>query len=38
MAEKVTKASELEDVLKRAVKCVEDGTTAVLDAVVMPGC
>ncbi|KAM3073636.1 hypothetical protein ACMFMG_004479 [Clarireedia jacksonii] len=38
MAEKVAKASELEDVLKRAVKCVEDGTTAVLDAVVMPGC
>lgn len=38
MAEKVAKASELEDVLKRAVKSVEDGTTAVVDAVVIPGC
>lgn len=37
-AEKVSKASELEDVLKRAVDSVKNGTTAVIDAVVMAGC
>jgi len=37
-AEKVAKASDLEDVLKRAVESVLGGTTAVVDAVVVPGC
>jgi hypothetical protein len=37
-AEKVAKASELEDVLKRAVDSVMKGTTAVIDAVVVAGC
>ncbi|KAG0647483.1 Benzoylformate decarboxylase [Hyphodiscus hymeniophilus] len=37
-AEKVAKASDLEDVLKRAVESVMNGTTAVIDAVVVPGC
>lgn len=37
-AEKVTKVSELEGVLKRAVDAVNSGTTAVIDAVVVPGC
>lgn len=36
--EKVAKASELEDVLKRAVDAVLKGTTAVVDAVVVSGC
>lgn len=33
-AEKVSKASDLESVLKSAVKSVKSGTTAVIDAVV----
>jgi hypothetical protein len=37
-AEKVAKASDLEDVLKRAMDSVLSGTTAVVDAVVVPGC
>jgi hypothetical protein len=37
-AEKVCKASDLEDVLKRAVDSVLKGTTAVIDAVVASGC
>lgn len=37
-AEKVSKASDLEDVLKRAVDSVLKGTTAVIDAVVASGC
>lgn len=38
MAEKVSKASDLERVLLKAVECVKGGTTAVVDAVVVPGC
>jgi thiamine pyrophosphate-dependent acetolactate synthase large subunit-like protein len=37
-AEKVDKAAELEDVLKRAIDSVMNGTTAVVDAVVATGC
>ncbi|KAL5351331.1 hypothetical protein ACLOAV_003186 [Pseudogymnoascus australis] len=37
-AEKVAKTSELEGVLQRAVDAVKGGTTAVIDAVVAPGC
>jgi hypothetical protein len=37
-AEKVAKAADLEDVLKRAVESVLNGTTAVIDAVVVSGC
>lgn len=37
-ATKVTKASELEDVLKKAIAAVQGGTTAVVDAAVVPGC
>lgn len=37
-AEKVAKTSDLEDVLQRAVDAVKGGTTAVIDAVVAPGC
>jgi len=37
-AEKVAKAADLEDVLKRAVDSVLNGTTAVVDAVVVSGC
>jgi hypothetical protein len=37
-AEKVAKASDLEDVLRRAVDSVKNGTTAVIDAVVVAGC
>jgi hypothetical protein len=37
-AEKVSRASDLEDVLKRAVESVLSGTTAVIDAVVVSGC
>jgi hypothetical protein len=37
-AEKVAKASELEGVLKKAVGVVKGGKTAVIDAVVVPGC
>lgn len=37
-AEKVADASKLEDVLKRAVESVKNGTTAVIDAVVVSGC
>ena len=37
-AAKVAKASELEDVLKRAVDSVLSGTTAVVDVVVASGC
>jgi hypothetical protein len=37
-AEKVSKTSELEDVLKRAVESVKNGTTAVVDAAVVFGC
>ena len=36
-AEKVAKASDLEDVLKRAVESVKNGTTAVIDAAVVAG-
>jgi len=36
-AEKVSKASDLDDVLRRAVYTVKSGTTAVVDAVVVPG-
>lgn len=36
-AEKVSKASDLEDVLRRAVESVQGGTTAVIDAVVVLG-
>jgi hypothetical protein len=36
--EKVAKAADLEDVLKRAVNSVLSGTTAVIDAVVVSGC
>jgi hypothetical protein len=36
-AEKVFKASELEDVLKKAVESVKSGTTAVIDAIVVLG-
>jgi len=35
--EKVAKADELEDVLKRAIESVKNGTTAVVDAVVALG-
>lgn len=38
MAEKISKASEIEKVLLKAVECVKGGTTAVIDAVVVPGC
>lgn len=38
MAEKVADSSKLDDVLKRAVDAVLGGTTAVIDAVVAPGC
>ena len=37
-AEKVAKASDLEDVLTRAIDSVKNGTTAVIDAVVVKGC
>jgi hypothetical protein len=37
-AEKVAKTSDLEGVLQRAVDAVKGGTTAVIDAVVAPGC
>jgi hypothetical protein len=37
-AEKVSKVADLEDVLKRAVDSVLNGTTAVIDAVVVSGC
>jgi hypothetical protein len=37
-AEKVDKASNLEGVLKRAIDSVLNGTTAVIDAVVVSGC
>ena len=37
-AEKVAKAFELEGVLKKAVGVVQGGKTAVIDAVVVPGC
>lgn len=37
-AERVSKASELEDVLKRAIESVKNGTTAVVDAAVVLGC
>jgi hypothetical protein len=37
-AEKVAKASDLEDVLTRAIESVKNGTTAVIDAVVKSGC
>ncbi|TAQ87730.1 hypothetical protein B7494_g3964 [Chlorociboria aeruginascens] len=37
-AEKVADALELEDVLKRAIDSVMGGTTAVIDAIVQPGC
>ena len=36
-AEKVAKAADLEDVLKRAIDSVMNGTTAVVDAVVVKG-
>lgn len=36
-AEKVAKAADLEDVLKRAIDSVLNGTTAVVDAVVVKG-
>ncbi len=36
-AEKVEKASDLEDVLRRAVESVQNGTTAVVDAAVVLG-
>lgn len=38
MAEKVSKASDLEGVLLKAIECVKGGTTAVVDATVVPGC
>lgn len=37
-AEKVSRTSDLEDVLKRAVESVKNGTTAVVDAAVVFGC
>ena len=37
LAEKVSKAEDLEDVLKRAVESVKAGTSAVIDAVVVLG-
>jgi hypothetical protein len=37
-AEKVAKTSDLEGVLQRAVDAVKGGQTAVIDAVVAPGC
>ncbi|KAK2624779.1 hypothetical protein QTJ16_005972 [Diplocarpon rosae] len=37
-AEKVENVSNLEDVLKRAVESVKNGTTAVIDAKVLSGC
>ncbi|CZR61577.1 related to BENZOYLFORMATE DECARBOXYLASE [Phialocephala subalpina] len=37
-AEKVSKTADLEDVLKRAIESVQNGTTAVIDAVVVSGC
>lgn len=37
-AEKVSRADELEGVLRRAVEAVEGGTTAVVDVVVRLGC
>lgn len=37
-AEKVAEASKLEDVLKRAIDSVKNGTTAVIDAAVVSGC
>lgn len=37
-AEKVSRAEDLEDVLKRAVESVKNGTTAVVDAAVVFGC
>lgn len=37
-AEKVHKLEDLEDVLKRAVESVENGVSAVIDAVIAPGC
>jgi len=37
-AEKVSRTSDLEDVLKRAVESVKNGTTAVIDASVISGC
>jgi thiamine pyrophosphate-dependent acetolactate synthase large subunit-like protein len=38
LAEQVSKASELENVLRRAVESVQNGTTAVIDALVRPYC
>ncbi len=37
-AEKVSNTCNLEDVLKRAIESVKSGTTAVMDAVVVPKC
>jgi len=37
-AEKVSTTADLEDVLKRAVESVKNGTTAVVDAAVIFGC
>jgi thiamine pyrophosphate-dependent acetolactate synthase large subunit-like protein len=37
-AGKVDKASELQELLKQAVESVESGTSAVVEAVVAPGC
>jgi len=37
-AEKVSQASDLEAVLKRGIESVMNGTTAVIDAVVVFGC
>ncbi|KAF8856596.1 thiamine diphosphate-binding protein [Acephala macrosclerotiorum] len=37
-AEKVSKTADLEDVLKKAIDSVQNGTTAVIDAVVVSGC
>ena len=38
LIEQVSKASELKNVLKRAVESVQNGTTAVIDALVRPYC
>lgn len=37
-AEKVSQASQLHDVLSRAVQAVQQGTTAVVDAFIASGC
>jgi hypothetical protein len=37
-AEKVSRAEDLEGVLKKAVESVLSGTTAVIDATVVSGC